>query len=81
MAKLIGMKAIAIHENRSEATVLNWIRDLEYPAVKLGGIWETTTEDSEKWHKKQMAMSSGFAANKKKERNEKDRARKVETLV
>ncbi len=77
MAKLQGMKAIAAHEGRSESTMLTWIRDLDYPATKIGGTWESSTEESEKWHKKQMALASDFAPNKKKEQKEK----KIETLV
>jgi hypothetical protein len=78
MAKLSGMKAIAAHENRSEPTVLSWIKHMEYPAIKLGGIWESTTEDSEKWHKKRRALSSGFAPNKKEDKKAQT---KIETLV
>lgn len=77
MAKLIGMKAIAAHVNRSEVTLLGWIRDMEFPAMKLGGIWESTTEDIEKWNKRQKALASGFARNKKEEKSKK----KIETLV
>ena len=80
MAKLTGMKAIAVHENRSESTMLGWIRDLEYPATKIGGIWESSTEESEKWHKRQMALSAGLARNKKEEKKQ-QKEKKIETLI
>ena len=54
MAKLSGMKAICTYINRSEATVLGWIRDLGFPAKKLGGIWESTTDLADKWHLEQL---------------------------
>ena len=49
MATLKGMKAICTHMNRSDATVLGWIRDLGFPAVKVGLIYEADTEAIRKW--------------------------------
>lgn len=42
-------------------------RNLQYTALKIDGIWESSTEESDKWHKKLKAMASGFAPNKKAE--------------
>lgn len=69
MAKLVGMKAISNHVNRSEATVINWVRDLDFPASKIGGIWEADTDSIEAWRNKQMNP----AKEKKK--------RRIETLI
>lgn len=76
MAKLIGMKAIAAHVKRSESTVLGWIRDMGFPATKLGGIWEAAMEDIEHWDRDQKALASGPARAGKRQKD-----RKVETLV
>lgn len=39
MAKLIGMLQICGYVNFSESTVLEWIRNYQFPACKLKGIW------------------------------------------
>ena len=54
MPGLIGMKAICIYTNRSEATVLKLIRDLDFPAVKIGGIWESDTDAVDGWRLEQI---------------------------
>lgn len=51
MAALTGMKAICTHMNRSEATMLALIREYDFPARKLRGIWETDTELVDEWRK------------------------------
>ena len=52
---LQGMKEICAYVNRSETTVLSWIRNLEFPASKLnGGIWESDKEAIDKWRKEQI---------------------------
>ena len=54
MAGLSGMKQICLHCNRSEATILAWIRYRDFPAVKITGSWESDTETIDKWRKKQI---------------------------
>jgi hypothetical protein len=49
MAALVGMKEIANYVRRSESTVIIWISQMEFPAKKIGGIWETTTEKADAW--------------------------------
>jgi predicted DNA-binding transcriptional regulator AlpA len=49
---LTGMKEICKYVSRSEATVLNWIRDEEFPAKKLDGIWESHTAKIDAWRMK-----------------------------
>ena len=49
---LTGMKEICKYVSRSEATVLNWIRDEEFPAKKLDGIWESHTAKIDDWRMK-----------------------------
>jgi len=48
----MGMGFISDYVKRSDATVLKWIRELEFPAVKIGGIWESTTEAIDEWKTK-----------------------------
>ena len=50
--ELEGMKAICNYVKRSEATVLDWIRFMAFPAKKLGGIWVSDTELISDWKKK-----------------------------
>jgi hypothetical protein len=47
--KLDGMKEICAHVRRSESTVLSWIRDLGFPAKKVGGAWVSTTDRVDRW--------------------------------
>lgn len=49
MAALMGMKDIQKHVNMSEATVLVWIRQVGFPAKKVGGIWISDTEAISRW--------------------------------
>lgn len=60
MANLMGMAEICAKVNRSESTVLNWIRDMDFPAKKVGGIWEATEADITKWKKEQMVVDLGL---------------------
>ena len=46
---LVGMKEICDYARRSESTVLCWIRDMEFPAKKISGIWESNTMLVDKW--------------------------------
>jgi hypothetical protein len=50
--ELEGMKQICMHVKRSEATVLDWIRFMSFPAKKLGGIWVSDTDLIVIWKKK-----------------------------
>jgi hypothetical protein len=54
MTALIGMKAICGHVYRSEATVLSLIRDCDFPATKIGGIWESDIDLISEWRKQQI---------------------------
>jgi len=54
MTALIGMKAICGHVLRSEATVLMMIRDMDFPATKIGGIWESDIDLIAQWRKDQI---------------------------
>lgn len=54
MAGLPGMKDICKFCNRSPATILIWIRDRAFPAVKIGGSWESDTELIDDWRKQQI---------------------------
>ena len=75
MARLIGMKDICNHTHRSESTILTWIRQMDFPAVKVGGIYEADTEDIDRWRDRYAAHvpMRVTAAEKKK--------KKIDTLV
>jgi hypothetical protein len=45
------MKEICNHAKRSEATVLDLIRNEDFPAVKIKGVWESDTEEIASWRK------------------------------
>jgi excisionase family DNA binding protein len=57
MPGLSGMKAICSYVNRSEVTVLKWIRELRFPSTKIGGgIWESDTELIDRWRRQQIEV-------------------------
>jgi predicted DNA-binding transcriptional regulator AlpA len=51
---LIGMKMICDCMDRSEATVLKLIRDEGFPAVKIGGIWESDRGEVDNWRREKI---------------------------
>ena len=66
MAQLSGMKEICAYVRRSEATVLDWIRQLDFPAKKInGGIWESDTKLVNRWRENQI-MSKDKKPKKKR---------------
>jgi len=69
MGGLSGMKKICRHCNRSEATILTWIRLRAFPAVKITGSWESDTEKIDQWRKKQI--DAGISRNNKPQRSKK----------
>lgn len=54
MATLSGMKEICNYVRRSEATVLDWIKNMDFPAKKLSGIWESDRELIDDWRRNQI---------------------------
>jgi hypothetical protein len=46
---LSGMKAICDYINRTEPTVLSYIKSQSFPAKKVGGIWECSKGDVDAW--------------------------------
>lgn len=58
MARLTGMKEICNYEGKSEATMLDLIRNYGYPAKKIKGhIWESETSLAEDWRKSIIAKT------------------------
>ena len=53
------MKSICQHMERSEATVLKLIRDESFPAVKIGGIWESDTMEITVWRRGKIQARVG----------------------
>ena len=52
MTGLSGMKEIASYCKRSESTILKWIRELNFPAVKVrGGTWESDSTEIDVWRR------------------------------
>lgn len=51
---LVGMKEICGYMRRSEATVLELIRDCEFPAKKIRGCWESDTGLIDRWRREQI---------------------------
>ena len=59
MAGLHGMKEICGYSNRSEPTILEWIKTKGFPAVKVRGCWESDTDLIDGWRKEQILNSVG----------------------
>ena len=56
MPNLPGMKEITRYCNRSESTILKWIRGFGFPAVKILGSWESDTDLIDEWRKNQISV-------------------------
>lgn len=57
---LSGMKEICAYARRSESTVLDWIRNLDFPAKKLGGQWESNAALIDAWKVRQIQGDAAF---------------------
>lgn len=51
---LSGMDEISGYARRSSATLLDWIRNMSFPATKIGGIWESDTCLIDQWRREQI---------------------------
>jgi len=65
MGGISGMKNIALICNRSESTILKWIRERDFPAVKITGGWESDTDKIDDWRKKQIDLGLSENSTKK----------------
>jgi hypothetical protein len=53
------MKEICLYVNRSEATVVRWIKELAFPASKInGGTWESDRGLIDGWRKKAISVTA-----------------------
>lgn len=48
---LIGLKEICKYARRSESTLLRMIREEGFPARKIGGNWQSTTNLIDEWQR------------------------------
>jgi len=69
MGGLSGMKQITRFCNRSEATILAWIRERDFPACKITGSWESDTELIDQWRKKQIDDKLGSQIKPRRSKN------------
>lgn len=51
---LSGMDEITEYARRSSVTILDWIRNMNFPARKIGGIWESDTSLIDQWRREQI---------------------------
>lgn len=59
MARLEGMNQICDYAKRSDATVLAYIRQMDFPAAKLGSIWISDTDKIDDWFLDQIDNGHG----------------------
>lgn len=48
------MDEIGDYVRRSSVTILDWIRNMGFPATKIGGIWESDTALIDEWRRDQI---------------------------
>ena len=48
---LHGMDAICEVARRSDTTILRWVREKDFPAVKEGGVWISDRVKIQEWYK------------------------------
>lgn len=63
MAGLKGMASICAYFDRSESTILMLIRTENFPAEKIGGIWESTTEKINEWRDNRIENKKALEKN------------------
>ena len=51
---LSGMNEIAGYMRRSAVTILKLIRTQDFPAVKVGGVWESDKGLIDQWRREQI---------------------------
>lgn len=74
---LSGMTAIrdycrSINLASSEASIIQFVKEEEFPARKLGGIWESDKEEITLWRRNRLRSDSGDdKENKKRAENKK----------
>jgi len=51
---LTGKKRIMAFVGRSWPTIMLWVEEMNFPARKLNGVWESDTELIIEWRKKEI---------------------------
>ena len=51
MSGLVGVKAICGYTGMSESTIMGWIQREDFPAVKVGGVWISDSEEIDDWRR------------------------------
>ena len=51
---LIGRKMIMSFVGRSWATIMMWVKQRNFPARKIDGVWESDTDLIIEWRKKEI---------------------------
>lgn len=54
---LSGRKQISSYVRRSWDTVMIWVRERGFPAVKINGVWESDPELIDQWRQEQINQS------------------------
>ncbi len=55
---LTGRKEILQYTRRSWQTVKHWINEEEFPACKLDGVWESSTDLIDDWKKDKILSNN-----------------------
>lgn len=53
---LQGMKEICRYMGKSESTILRYIRNLDFPATKVGGEWVSDMQLIVEWRQKKIII-------------------------
>jgi len=56
---LTGLGMIAGFTNRSRDTVRKWIKERDFPAVQLDGVWTSDMQSVVQWHQRQIGAQQG----------------------
>lgn len=54
MALLSGWDAICAYTNRGETTLRRWVRENNFPVVKIGGCVESDTDLIDSWRRRRI---------------------------
>jgi hypothetical protein len=57
---LTGRKEILEYTRRSWQTIREWIRKEDFPAKKLDGVWESSTDLIDEWKKEKITSNTSI---------------------
>lgn len=56
---LVTLEEIATYSGRSKNTILKWVEENNFPAIKVDGRWESNADLIEDWQRRRLEKITG----------------------